>query len=62
MTVERLGLFAKKLGMTQLFMEDGLRIPVTVLQVEPNYVVAKRTVDISRRPTCRRCACCRSTA
>lgn len=45
MTLERLGLFAKKIGMTQLFQEDGLRIPVTVLQVEPNYVVQKRTVE-----------------
>jgi large subunit ribosomal protein L3 len=45
MTVQRLGLFAKKIGMTQLFMEDGLRVPVTVLQVEPNYVVQKRTAE-----------------
>lgn len=45
MTLQRLGLFAKKLGMTQMFMDDGLRIPVTVLQVEPNFVVQKRTVE-----------------
>jgi large subunit ribosomal protein L3 len=41
----RVGLLGKKLGMTQVFAEDGERIPVTVLQAGPNYVVGKRTVD-----------------
>jgi large subunit ribosomal protein L3 len=37
------GLLATKIGMTQLFMEDGLRVAVTVLQVEKNTVVQKKT-------------------
>jgi len=42
---ERIGLLGKKLGMTQVFAEDGERIPVTVIQAGPNYVVGKRTVE-----------------
>ncbi|GAB4560512.1 MAG: 50S ribosomal protein L3 [Haliangiales bacterium] len=41
----RMGILGKKLGMTQVFAEDGERIPVTVIQCGPNYVVGKRTVD-----------------
>lgn len=40
-----LGVLATKVGMTQLFMEGGIRIPVTVLRVQPNTVVAKRRVQ-----------------
>ena len=40
-----LGLFAKKVGMTQLFMEDGLRVPVTVLLLEENVVIQKKSVE-----------------
>ena len=36
------GLMGKKLGMTQLFREDGKRIPVTVIEVGPCYVVRVR--------------------
>src|SRR5262245_8306217 len=41
----RAGLLGKKLGMTQVFADDGDRIPVTVIQVGPNFVVGKRTVE-----------------
>lgn len=37
------GLIAKKVGMTQIFDENGNLIPVTVISVEPNTVVATRT-------------------
>ena len=37
-----LGLMARKVGMTQIFTEDGNLVPVTVLSVEPNLVVSKR--------------------
>jgi large subunit ribosomal protein L3 len=37
-----LGLMARKVGMTQIFTEDGNLIPVTVLSVEPNLVVSKK--------------------
>jgi large subunit ribosomal protein L3 len=31
-------LIGKKLGMTQVFDEAGVALPVTVVEVEPNYV------------------------
>jgi len=37
------GIIAKKLGMTQLFLEDGSCVPVTVVQAGPCYVVQKKT-------------------
>ncbi|MDR3283556.1 MAG: 50S ribosomal protein L3 [Treponema sp.] len=41
------GLIAKKVGMTQVFDEEGSLIPVTVIHVEPNVVVARKTEDAS---------------
>lgn len=41
----QMGLLGKKMGMTQVFAEDGERIPVTVIQVGPNFVVGKRTEE-----------------
>ncbi|WP_428261113.1 50S ribosomal protein L3 [Haliangium sp.] len=41
----RMGVLGKKLGMSQVFAEDGERIPVTVIQAGPNYVVGKRTEE-----------------
>jgi large subunit ribosomal protein L3 len=40
-----LGIIGRKLGMTQIFDEAGLRIPVTVVEVQPNLVVYTRTKD-----------------
>jgi len=37
------GLIARKAGMTQVFAEDGAAVPVTVLEVEPCKVIARRT-------------------
>ncbi len=37
------GLFGTKVGMTQIFDEQGQAIPVTVVQVEPCRVVQKKT-------------------
>ena len=39
------GLIAKKIGMTQVFDESGNLTPVTVIHVEPNVVVAKKTKE-----------------
>lgn len=39
------GLIARKAGMTQIFAEDGSAVPVTVLNVEPCKVIARRTAD-----------------
>jgi len=38
-----LGLLARKVGMTQVFDETGGLVPVTVVRVEPNVVVAQKT-------------------
>jgi large subunit ribosomal protein L3 len=39
------GILAKKLGMTQIFDESGLRIPVTVLEAGPCVVVKHRSPE-----------------
>ena len=39
------GLMAKKVGMTQVFDENGNLTPVTVIRVEPNTVVATKTQE-----------------
>ena len=38
-------ILGKKIGMTQIFTEDGLAIPVTVVKVAPCTVVQKKTVE-----------------
>ncbi|MDD5170477.1 MAG: 50S ribosomal protein L3 [Syntrophales bacterium] len=40
------GLIGRKLGMTQIFAEDGSAIPVTVVEVEPSIVTQKKTVKV----------------
>lgn len=39
------GILAKKVGMTQIFDEDGKVVPVTVLAVEPNVISQVRTIE-----------------
>jgi len=39
------GIIGKKLGMTQLFLEDGSVTPVTVIKAGPCIVVQKKTVN-----------------
>ena len=39
------GLLARKMGMTQIFQDDGTVLPVTVLQAGPMTVVQKKTKD-----------------
>lgn len=39
------GIIGKKLGMTQIFAEDGRRIPVTVVEAGPCVVLQKKTVE-----------------
>jgi len=40
-----IGLIGRKVGMTQLFAEDGTMIPVSVVSVEPNTVTRVRTPE-----------------
>jgi len=41
----KIGLLGKKLGMTQVFADDGEAIPVTVIQTGPCHVVGTRTQE-----------------
>ena len=40
-----LGVIGKKVGMTQVFDEEGLSVPVTVVQLGDNIVTDKRTKE-----------------
>jgi large subunit ribosomal protein L3 len=40
-----LGLYARKIGMTQVFDEAGNLLPVTVMRFDPNVVIAKKTKE-----------------
>lgn len=40
-----LGLVGRKSGMTRVFTDDGVSIPVTVVEVDPNRVTQVKTVD-----------------
>lgn len=39
------GLVGRKCGMTRVFTEDGISIPVTVIEVEPNRVTQVKSID-----------------
>jgi len=40
------GIIGKKLGMTQIFTEDGTRVPVTVVQAGPCIVTQKKNQEV----------------
>ena len=40
-----LGLMARKVGMTQVFDETGNLVPVTVVRIDPNVVIAQKTEE-----------------
>jgi large subunit ribosomal protein L3 len=44
------GILGKKLGMTQLFQEDGTCVPVTVVQAGPCKVLQVKVVDVAELP------------
>ena len=39
------GILGKKIGMTQVFTTDGVLVPVTVIEVEPNVVTQIKTLE-----------------
>lgn len=41
----KMGLLGRKIGMTRVFHESGMAIGCTVLELGPNVIVAKRTLD-----------------
>ena len=40
-----IGLIGRKVGMTQIFQDDGTMIPVSVVAIEPNTVTRLRTAE-----------------
>ncbi len=40
-----LGIVGRKVGMTRVFTEEGVSVPVTVIEVEPNRVTQVRTLE-----------------
>lgn len=40
-----LALIGRKIGMTRLFSDEGVSVPLTVVQVEPNTVIQERTLE-----------------
>lgn len=40
-----LGIIGKKLGMTQIYAQDSSVVPVTVIEIQPNYVLSVKTKD-----------------
>ena len=40
-----IGLLGKKIGMTQVFADDGESVPVTVIQTGPCIVIGTRTQE-----------------
>jgi len=40
-----IGLIGRKCGMTRVFSEDGVSVPVTVIEVEPNRVTQVKTAE-----------------
>ena len=59
----RVGLIAKKLGMTRFFREAGSNVPVTLIGIEKNYVTrvkedtskrSKQTLRFSKMRFCKR--------
>ena len=42
---DKLGLVGRKVGMTRIFQDDGVSVPVTVIDVSGNRVMAVKTVE-----------------
>jgi large subunit ribosomal protein L3 len=40
-----IGIVGRKAGMTRIFRDDGVSVPVTVISVEPNHVTQIKTVE-----------------
>ena len=48
-----LGLVGRKVGMTRVFTDDGISIPVTVLEVVPNRVTQIKTIENDGYQACK---------
>ncbi|MDI6839352.1 MAG: 50S ribosomal protein L3 [bacterium] len=47
-----LGLIGKKIGMMQIFSEKGIAIPVTMVMVEPNVIIHRKTKSTDGYDAC----------
>jgi len=41
----KMGIIGRKLGMSQVFSEDGSTVPITVIEMEPSLVIQRKTKD-----------------
>ena len=39
------GILGRKIGMTQIFTEEGIVVPVTVVEAGPNVVTQVKTIE-----------------
>ncbi|MCY7430084.1 hypothetical protein LKL54_15990, partial [Listeria monocytogenes ATCC 19115] len=46
------GILGRKVGMTQVFTENGELIPVTVIEAAQNVVLQKKTVETDGNEAC----------
>jgi large subunit ribosomal protein L3 len=42
--IMEMGIIGRKLGMTQIFSDEGVAVPVTVVEAEPSIVIQKKTM------------------
>ena len=42
-----IGVVGRKCGMTRVFTDDGISIPVTVIEAQPNRITQVKTVETS---------------
>ena len=40
-----IGIIGKKIGMTRIFTDEGISLPVTVIEAQPNRVTQIKTID-----------------
>ena len=42
----KLGLVGRKAGMTRIFTDEGVSVPVTVIEMQPNRVTQLKTAEV----------------
>lgn len=48
-----IGVIGRKCGMTRIFTEEGVSIPVTVIEIEPNRVTQFKTEETMATVQCK---------
>ena len=52
-----IGIVGRKAGMTRIFTEEGVSIPVTVIEVEPNRISQVKTLETDGYRACDQSGC-----